>query len=88
MYKRQATIILTDDVIFSGRSVRAALSELHALGRPRKVELAILVDRGNRRLPIEPNYRGIGEATTIDEKVEVHLFPKNPEKSHVDILSP
>lgn len=83
-----ATIILTDDVIFSGRSVRAALSELHALGRPRKVELAVLVDRGNRRLPIEPNYRGISENTTIDEKVEVHLFPKNPEKSHVDILSP
>lgn len=83
-----ATIILIDDVIFSGRSVRAALSELHALGRPRKVELAVLVDRGNRRLPIEPNYRGISETTTIDEKVEVHLFPKNSEKSHVDILSP
>ena len=83
-----ATIILIDDVIFSGRSVRAALSEVHALGRPQKVELAVLVDRGNRRLPIEPNYRGISESTTIDEKVEVHLFQKNPEKSHVDILSP
>ncbi|HCR28646.1 MAG TPA: bifunctional pyr operon transcriptional regulator/uracil phosphoribosyltransferase PyrR [Opitutae bacterium] len=84
----ESTIILVDDVIFSGRSVRAALSEVHALGRPRKVELAVLVDRGNRRLPIEPNYRGISEITTIDEKVEAHLFPKNPEKSHIDILSP
>ena len=83
-----ATIILTDDVIFSGRSARAALSELHALGRPRKVELAVLVDRGNRCLPIEPNFRGISETTSIDEKVKVHLSPKNPEKSHVDIISP
>jgi pyrimidine operon attenuation protein/uracil phosphoribosyltransferase len=82
-----ATIILVDDVIFSGRSVRAALSEVHTLGRPRKVELAVLVDRGNRRLPIEPNYRGISETTTMDEKVEARLYPENPEKSHIDILS-
>lgn len=82
----EATIILVDDVIFSGRSVRAALSEVHTLGRPQRVELAVLVDRGNRRLPIEPNYRGISEITTIDEKVEAHLFPENLEKSHVDIL--
>ena len=81
-----STIILVDDVLFSGRSVRAALSELNTLGRPQMIELAVLVDRGNRRLPIEPNYVGIEESTTEMEKVDVRLFPEDPEKSHIDIL--
>ncbi len=83
----ESTIILVDDVLFSGRSVRAALSEVHALGRPRKIELATLVDRGNRRLPIAPNYTGIDFPTQPEEKVKVHVDPENPEKSHIDILS-
>ena len=52
-------IVLVDDVIFTGRTVRAALDALIDIGRPRKIELAVLVDRGGREFPIEPNYKGI-----------------------------
>ncbi len=83
----ESTIILVDDVLFSGRSVRAALAEVHTIGRPHRIELATLVDRGNRRLPIQANYVGITEPTTRSEKVEAHLYPNRPDKSHVDILS-
>jgi len=83
----ESTIILVDDVLFTGRSVRAALSEIHALGRPRKIELATLVDRGNRILPIQADYTGIAESTTPEEKVEVCLDEKDLGKSHIDILS-
>ncbi len=82
-----AVIILVDDVLFSGRTVRAAMSEVHSMGRPCKIELAVLVDRGNRRLPIEANYVGLKVETTTDEKVEVNLFPEEIEKSRIDILS-
>lgn len=83
----ESTIVLVDDVLFTGRSVRAALSEIHALGRPRKIELATLVDRGNRILPIQADYTGLQEPTTPDEKVVVQINPDNLEKSHIDILS-
>jgi len=53
-----ATIVLVDDVLYTGRSVRAAVNELFDFGRPAKVELAVLVDRGGRELPIEPTYSG------------------------------
>jgi pyrimidine operon attenuation protein/uracil phosphoribosyltransferase len=53
-----ATIVLVDDVLYTGRSVRAAINELFDFGRPAKVELAVLVDRGGRELPIEPTYSG------------------------------
>ena len=82
-----ATIILVDDVLFTGRSVRAALSEIHALGRPKKIELTTLVDRGNRILPIQSDYIGLMEPTTLDEKVVVQLTPNNLAKSHIDILN-
>lgn len=81
-----ATIILIDDVLFSGRTIRAAIAEVLTIGRPYKVELAILVDRGNRRLPFAPNYTGIVVETTPDQKVEVTLDPANPAQSRVDIL--
>ena len=53
-----ATIVLVDDVLYTGRSVRAAINELFDYGRPAKIELAVLVDRGGRELPIEPTYFG------------------------------
>jgi pyrimidine operon attenuation protein/uracil phosphoribosyltransferase len=53
-----ATIVLVDDVLFTGRSVRAAINELFDFGRPEVIELAVLVDRGGRELPIEPTYTG------------------------------
>lgn len=68
-----ATVVLVDDVLFSGRTVRAAMEEIFAHGRPARVELAVLVDRGNRRLPIAADYAGFTEATTPDERVTVAL---------------
>ena len=53
-----ATIVLVDDVLYTGRSVRAAVNELFDFGRPERIELAVLVDRGGRELPIEPTYVG------------------------------
>jgi len=53
-----ATIVLVDDVLYTGRSVRAAINELFDFGRPERIELAVLVDRGGRELPVEPTYAG------------------------------
>jgi len=64
-------IVLVDDVIYTGRTVRAALSVLLDYGRPKKVELAVLVDRGNRELPIQPDYAVLKLETEPDEFVEV-----------------
>ncbi len=66
-------VILVDDVLFSGRSVRAALDALGDLGRPRAVQLAVLVDRGHRELPIRADYVGKNIPTSLDEKVRVLL---------------
>jgi pyrimidine operon attenuation protein / uracil phosphoribosyltransferase len=54
-----ASIVLVDDVLYTGRSVRAAINELFDFGRPARIELAVLVDRGGRELPIEPTYTGV-----------------------------
>ncbi len=68
-------VILVDDVIFTGRTVRAAMDALIDFGRPRKIELAILVDRGSeyRELPITPNYVGAVHPTPPDQTIEVYL---------------
>lgn len=79
-------IIIVDDVLFSGRSVRAAMAELHAIGRPEKIELAILVDRGNRRLPIAPDYVGFSIETTLDENVNVSINPSSLTESKIEII--
>ncbi|GAA2248067.1 bifunctional pyr operon transcriptional regulator/uracil phosphoribosyltransferase PyrR [Rarobacter faecitabidus] len=66
-------IVLVDDVLFSGRTVRAALDAIKDLGRPQAVQLAALVDRGHRRLPIRPDYVGKNLPTSIDERVRVQI---------------
>ena len=66
-------IVLVDDVLFSGRSVRAALDALADLGRPRAVQLAVLVDRGHRELPIRADYVGKNIPTSLKETVHVML---------------
>ena len=63
------TVVLVDDVLYTGRTVRAALDALHAYGRPRAVQLAVLVDRGHRELPIRPDYVGKNLPTARDERV-------------------
>jgi pyrimidine operon attenuation protein/uracil phosphoribosyltransferase len=66
-------VVLVDDVLFSGRSVRAALDALRDLGRPRAVQLAVLVDRGHRELPIRADYVGKNVPTSRGQSVKVHL---------------
>jgi pyrimidine operon attenuation protein/uracil phosphoribosyltransferase len=61
-----ATIVLVDDVLYTGRSARAAINELFDFGRPERIELAVLVDRGGRELPIEPTYTGTRLAVARD----------------------
>ena len=65
------TVILVDDVLFSGRSIRAALDALHDLGRPRAVQVAVLVDRGHRELPIRADYVGKNLPTSPIQSVRV-----------------
>ncbi len=66
-------VVLVDDVLFSGRSVRAALDALRDLGRPRAVQLAVLVDRGHRELPIRADFVGKNVPTSRTQQVKVHL---------------
>ncbi len=66
-------IILVDDVLYTGRTVRAALDALIDFGRPRAIRLAVLVDRGLREFPIRPDFVGLEIATTPDQKVHVRL---------------
>jgi pyrimidine operon attenuation protein/uracil phosphoribosyltransferase len=65
-------VVLVDDVLFTGRTIRAALDALNAYGRPRAVQLAVMVDRGHRELPIRPDYVGKNLPTRRDEVVDVH----------------
>jgi pyrimidine operon attenuation protein/uracil phosphoribosyltransferase len=66
-------VILIDDVLFTGRTVRAALDALTDLGRPRTVQLAVLIDRGHRELPIRADYVGKNLPTALNESVQVRL---------------
>ena len=66
-------VVLIDDVFFSGRTIRAALDALGEIGRPRTVQLAVLVDRGHRELPIRADYVGKNLPTSLEQSVKVHL---------------
>ena len=66
-------LVLVDDVLFTGRTVRAALDALIDYGRPARIELAVLVDRGHRELPIRADYVGLAAATSREERVNVYL---------------
>ena len=80
-----AHAILVDDVLFSGRTAKAALDELFDHGRPNKVELAVLVDRGGRRLPFAADFAGMSLTATDDEKVVVNLDPNNFRRDFIRI---
>ena len=67
------TIILIDDVLFSGRTARAAMDALSDFGRARRIQLAVLVDRGHRELPIKPDFVGKNVPTARDERIDVRL---------------
>ena len=70
---RGKTVVLVDDVLYSGRSIRAALDALNDIGRPAAVRLAILVDRGHRELPIRPDFVGKNLPSARTERVNVQL---------------
>jgi len=72
-------IILVDDVLYTGRTIRAALDELIDFGRPRQIQLAVLVDRGHREFPIKADYVGKNVPTADNELVEVHLLELDEE---------
>ena len=67
------TIVLVDDVLYTGRTIRAAIDALLEFGRPARVQLAVLVDRGHRELPIRPDYVGKNLPTGRDERIQVEL---------------
>jgi len=67
------TVVLVDDVLFSGRTIRAALDALNDFGRPSRVQLAVLVDRGHRELPIKADFVGKNVPTSLRERIFVHL---------------
>jgi pyrimidine operon attenuation protein/uracil phosphoribosyltransferase len=66
-------VVLIDDVLFTGRTIRAALDALIDYGRPKRVQVAVLVDRGHRELPICGQFIGINQKTLVQEQVNVHL---------------
>jgi pyrimidine operon attenuation protein/uracil phosphoribosyltransferase len=67
------TIVLVDDVLFSGRTTRAAMDALNDFGRPKKIQLAVLIDRGHRELPIKADFIGKNVPTSLDEKISLLL---------------
>lgn len=79
-------IVLIDDVIFTGRTVRSALEAIFSLGRPARVELAVLVDRGHRELPLQPDLVGLTLPTRRSESVNVYLH-QDPAQDHA-LLEP
>ena len=67
------TVIIIDDVLYTGRTVRAAMDAINSFGRPARIQLAVLIDRGHRELPIRPDYVGKNLPTSGNEKVKVQL---------------
>jgi pyrimidine operon attenuation protein/uracil phosphoribosyltransferase len=79
------TILLVDDVIFTGRTTKAALETLTSFGRPKAIRLFVLIDRGNRELPIQPDYCGYKTRTNIKDSIDVLLNKDNPKEDRVII---
>jgi len=70
-------VVLVDDVLYTGRTIRAALDALMDLGRPRNIQLAVLIDRGHRELPIRPDFIGRNVPTSREEQIEVEFDDQN-----------
>lgn len=82
------SLVLVDDVLYTGRTVRSALDGLVDLGRPKRVQLAVLIDRGHRELPIQADYVGKFVQTADDEIVEVRLSEEDGEERVVLVKKP
>jgi pyrimidine operon attenuation protein/uracil phosphoribosyltransferase len=77
------TVIIVDDVLYTGRTVRAAMDAINSFGRPTRIQLAVLVDRGHRELPIRPDYVGKNLPTAGSETVRVRLEQTDSEPDEV-----
>jgi pyrimidine operon attenuation protein / uracil phosphoribosyltransferase len=82
------SLVLVDDVLSTGRTIRAALDGIVDLGRPKRVQLAVLIDRGNRELPIQADYVGKHIQTAEDETVEVRLMEEDQEERVILLKMP
>ncbi len=82
------TVVLIDDVLFTGRTVRAALDAVMDLGRPRQIQLGVLIDRGHRELPIQADYTGLVVQTSPIERVVVLLEETDAEEDGVYVVTP
>jgi len=80
-------VILVDDVLYTGRTIRAALDQIIDFGRPRSIQLAVLIDRGHRELPIRPDYVGKNIPTSKDDRVLVRLKEKDNEEAVMVVKS-
>ncbi len=80
-------VVLVDDVLFTGRTIRAAMDALMDIGRPRSIQLAILIDRGHRELPIRPDFVGRNVPTATEEKILVR-FDDNQQPVEVRVCKP
>jgi len=81
----ERTVIVVDDVLYTGRTVRAAIDAITSFGRPARIQLAVLIDRGHRELPIRPDYVGKNLPTAGNEKVKVRLEQTDGEPDEVRV---
>jgi pyrimidine operon attenuation protein / uracil phosphoribosyltransferase len=88
LHLEQLTIVLVDDVLYTGRTCRAAMDAISSFGRPARIQLAVLLDRGHRELPIRPDYVGKNLPTSQDERVKVRLQNVDPEPDSVRVERP
>ncbi len=80
------TVVLVDDVLFTGRTTRAAMDALTDFGRPAKIQLAVLIDRGHRELPIRADYVGKNIPTSLGDRVDVTLSIDNKDEDSVTVV--
>ena len=88
LHLEQLTIVLVDDVLYTGRTCRAAMDAISSFGRPARIQLAVLLDRGHRELPIRPDYVGKNLPTSQDERVKVRLQNVDLEPDSVRVERP
>ncbi len=85
---RGKTVVLVDDVLFSGRTTRAAMDALNDFGRPKRIQLAVLVDRGHRELPIKADFVGKNVPTAREEKILLQLVEAGAARDEVILKKP
>ncbi|MBV8175934.1 MAG: bifunctional pyr operon transcriptional regulator/uracil phosphoribosyltransferase PyrR [Verrucomicrobia bacterium] len=88
LHLEQLTVVLVDDVLYTGRTCRAAMDAISSFGRPARIQLAVLLDRGHRELPIRPDYIGKNLPTSQEERVKVRLQNVDLEPDSVRVERP